>query len=75
MGALGLIVGLILGGGSLALGIGSNWPIQRIWLYLIISAMSILVGMQLVIYWVLLRVLEQLSQREILAERDLAGYG
>jgi hypothetical protein len=37
--------------------------------------MSTLVGLQLIIYWVLLRVLEELSQREILAKRDLAGYG
>jgi hypothetical protein len=33
--------------------------------------MLMLVGVQLVIYWVLLRVLDDLSQREILAAKDL----
>ena len=72
---LAVLRGLALDGCSLALAIGQNWPIQRVWLYLLGSAMSTLVGIQLIIYWVLLRVLEELSQREILAKRDLAGYG
>lgn len=75
MGSLALLMGLVLGIGVLFLAINQNWPIQRIWLYLLGSAMSILVGLQLIIYWILLRVLEQLSQREILAKRDLQGYG
>ncbi|MCP4421176.1 MAG: glycosyltransferase family 2 protein [Chloroflexi bacterium] len=75
MGTLALAMGLVLGVGSLSLSISQGWPIQRIWLYLLGSAMSTLVGLQLIIYWILLRVLEQLSQREILAKRDLQGYG
>lgn len=75
LGILAVLLGLALGVGSLTLAIGQNWPIQRVWLYLLGSAMSTLVGIQLIIYWVLLRVLEELSQREILAKRDLAGYG
>lgn len=75
LGALALVLGIILGAGSLSLAISQNWPIQRVWLYLLGSAMGTLVGLQLIIYWVLLRVLEQLSQREILAKRDLQGYG
>jgi hypothetical protein len=31
------------------------------------------VGVQLVIYWVLLRVLAELSQREVLAKKDLGA--
>jgi len=33
--------------------------------------MMILVGVQLIVYWILIRVLEELSQREILSQRDL----
>src|SRR5579859_325963 len=64
--ALGLGLGLV----SVALGV-QGWQIARLWLYLLGSAMLILVGVQLGIYWVLLRVLEELSQREILAQNDL----
>ena len=56
-------VGSVVGLGSMALGL-SGWEIGRLWLYLLGSAMFILVGVQLVIYWVLLRTLEELSQRE-----------
>ena len=48
----------------------TGWEIARLWLYLLGGAMLILVGVQLVIYWLLVRVLEELSRREILAERD-----
>jgi hypothetical protein len=38
------------------------------------SAMFILIGVQLMIYWILLRVLDELSQREMMVEKDmLAG--
>jgi hypothetical protein len=33
--------------------------------------MITLVGVQLVIYWVLIRVLEELSQREMLTKQDM----
>ena len=59
-----------MGGVALTLGI-SGWEIARLWLYLLGSAMMILVGVQLVIYWILLRVLEELSQREVLTKKDL----
>ena len=35
------------------------------------SAMLFLVGMQLLIYWILLRVLDELSQRDALVEKDM----
>jgi hypothetical protein len=57
---------------SLGLGV-SGWAIERLWLYLLGSAMLVLVGVQLVIYWVLLRVLAELSQREVLAKKDLGA--
>lgn len=70
MGGLALLTGLGLGLGSLVLGL-QGWEMGRLWLYLLGSAMLILVGMQLTISWILLRVLDELSQRESLIERDL----
>jgi hypothetical protein len=74
MGALSLFIGLVLGVGSLALGV-NGWEIARLWLYLLGSAMLILVGVQLIIYWVLMRVLEELSQRENLSKIDMGVAG
>jgi hypothetical protein len=72
MGALAAALGLVIGGLSLAMG-ANGWDIARLWLYLLISAMLLLMGVQLVIYWILLRVLDELSQREILAQKDLGS--
>ena len=70
IGLILLFAGLILGSVSVALGV-NGWEIARLWLYLLGSAMLILVGVQLVIYWILMRVLEELSQREFLAKKDM----
>jgi len=70
MGALSFLIGLVIGLVSLGLGIG-GWDFNRLWLYLIGSAFFILVGVQLIIYWLLMRVLEDLSQRDIQARQDL----
>lgn len=70
MGLMALLFGMIVGVGSLALGI-NGWEIARLWLYLLGSAMFILVGIELVIFWLLMRVLEELSQRELMVEKDL----
>lgn len=70
MGIVGFVVGMGLGVISLFLGV-SGWEIARLWLYMLGSAMLILVGMQLVIYWILMRVLEELSQRDVLLRKDL----
>ena len=50
-----------------------GWEIARLWLYLTGSAMFLLVGIQLVIYWILLRVLDELSQREVLIQKDMGN--
>jgi glycosyltransferase involved in cell wall biosynthesis len=75
MGVVGLIVGFVVGTVSLLLTVGGNWEIERLWFYLLVSAMAILVGMQLLIYWILLQVLEELSKREMQIARDRQGYG
>jgi len=63
LGTLGLMAGLLLGGASMYLGL-TGWEIARLWLYLLASAMLILIGVQLVISWILARALEELSKRE-----------
>ncbi|NLG71706.1 MAG: glycosyltransferase family 2 protein [Chloroflexi bacterium] len=70
MGAVGLLAGLIVAGIALALGI-QGWEITRLWLYLLGSSLFILVGIQLILYWILMRVLEELSTREIIAAQEL----
>jgi glycosyltransferase involved in cell wall biosynthesis len=70
MGVLSFIVGLVIGIICLTMGV-NGWEINRLWLYMLGSAMFILIGVQLIIYWLLMRVLEDLSQREIQANQDL----
>jgi len=70
MGVLSVLAGLAIAVISLALGVG-GWPIERLWFYLLGSALGLLVGVQLIIYWLLLRVLEELNQREILTRQDM----
>jgi hypothetical protein len=62
-------VGLVSVGAGLGLGVFSlvlglrGWEISRLWLYLLGSAMLILVGIQLMISWLQIRVLEEISRR------------
>lgn len=70
-------LGGLLALGGLGIGLAATFlglqglGIDRLWLYFLGSAMFILIGLQLVIYWVLLRVLDELSQREHLTKQDL----
>ncbi len=76
-GWLGVVAGLAgvgLAAVSLALGL-HGWPIQRLWLYLVGSALLMLVGLQLVLSWMLMRTLEEISEREIRAKQDMEGRG
>lgn len=70
LGLLALLAGVALGATSVLLGV-NGWEIARLWFYLLGSAMFILVGVQLIIYWILMRVLDELSQRQALTKKDL----
>jgi hypothetical protein len=72
IGLLMTLAGVIASGISLGFGF-SGWPVSRLWLYLLGSAMLMLVGVQLMISWVVMRVLEGLQQREMLVVADLNG--
>ncbi|MFA9401826.1 MAG: glycosyltransferase family 2 protein [Anaerolineales bacterium] len=66
IGVVGLITGLLLAVGSIILGL-TGWDIARLWLYLLGSALLILLGSQLLISWILIQVLAELSERELLS--------
>jgi len=74
MGLLATGVGLIVAIVSMMIGITSG-DVGRIWLYLLGAAMLILTGVQLTIFWGLVRILEELSQREMLTSQDLRQVG
>jgi hypothetical protein len=74
LGLLSAMVGLVLGAFSLLL-TASGWDIARLWFWLLISASLVLVGLQLVISWILMRVLESLSERGARTGQDLARRG
>lgn len=66
IGVVVLITGLLLAVGSIILGL-TGWDITRLWLYLLGSALLILLGSQLLISWILIQVLAELSERELLS--------
>jgi len=72
MGLVGMGLGLAVGVASLSLSLG-GWPIERLWLYLLSAAMLLIGGLQLAVFWVIMRVLAELSQREIQVAQDLEG--
>lgn len=74
-GWLGLVaagLGLAAGAGSLTLSLG-GWPIERLWLYLLGAAMLLVVGLELAVFWLIMRVLDELSRRETQVAQDLEG--
>jgi hypothetical protein len=68
--ALGVILGLV----SLTLGL-QGWPVSRLWIYYLGSASLSLVGIQLMVAWVQMQVLDALKARDNLIARDMRGNG
>ncbi len=67
-----LVFGLILGSVSLVLGL-RGWPVSRLWLYYLASASLSLVGIQLMVAWVQMQVLDALKARDELVASDMRG--
>lgn len=65
-----IISGLVLGLVSFGLGLG-GWSIERLWLYLLAGSFMTLLGLQFFIFWVIVQVLGELSQRETAIQNDL----
>jgi glycosyltransferase involved in cell wall biosynthesis len=70
MGLAAIAAGSMLSLIALGLSLG-GWPMERLWFYLLASALLVIVGLQLAISWLVMRVLEQLAQRDASAQRDL----
>jgi hypothetical protein len=68
--ALGVILGLV----SLTLGL-QGWPVSRLWIYYLGSASLALVGIQFMVAWVQMQVLDALKARDNLIARDMRGNG
>ena len=69
LGLAGVLAGAALGVASTVLGL-HGWPVSRLWLYLLAGTMLALVGLQLIVFWVITQVLDQLRQRDELAAAD-----
>lgn len=70
MGLAAIFAGPVIALFALLIG-ADSWAIGRLWFYMVCSALIFLVGIQLVVYWLLLRILEELSQREMLTKQDM----
>lgn len=70
MGLALFLVGNIVAITTLTLGV-NGWDMNRLWMYLLGSAMMVLVGVQLMINWILVKILGELSKRGETAEKDL----
>jgi glycosyltransferase involved in cell wall biosynthesis len=70
IGLVAMALGLAVGIWSLGLSLG-GWSIERLWLYLLGAAMLLVVGLQLTVFWVIIHVLAELSQRESQVAQDL----
>ena len=70
IGAASFVGGTILAVVTLALGI-NGWDMNRLWMYLVGSAMAILIGIQLGTNWIIVKVLNELSKRDDKAAQDL----
>ncbi len=70
MGLLTAAFGLVIGLGALWAGL-DGLSIERLWLYYLGSAGFVLIGIQLMIAWVQMQVLETLSLRKNLVQSDM----
>ena len=71
MGLLAIAAGVAASATSLALAL-NGWPTERLWFHLLAGTMLVLIGCQLDVFWVIVRVLDELGQRETRIKADLA---
>jgi glycosyltransferase involved in cell wall biosynthesis len=72
MGLIAILAGPAIALIALLIG-ADSWASGRLWFYMVCSALIFLVGVQLVVYWLLLRILEEVSQRELLTQQDIGS--
>ena len=67
-----VVAGTLIGLVSFFLAL-DGWPVTRLWLYLLGGSMLTLLGVQLFIFWVIVNVLAELSQRDAMVEQDMTA--
>ena len=72
MGLAAALVATVVGVVSIILSLG-GWPVERLWFYLLFAAMALVMGLQMSIFWVIMRVLSELSQIDENVAQDLKG--
>ena len=72
MGTGALLIGLAMAGYAIVLGT-RGWDMGQLWLYGLASAMLILLGVELVIFWVLFRVLDELNTQAVREKNRLSN--
>lgn len=70
MGIGSFLAGLVIAGVAVVLGIG-GWDMGQLWLYGLASAMLILLGVELVTFWVIFRVLDELNTQAMRENRSI----
>jgi glycosyltransferase involved in cell wall biosynthesis len=73
-GTLSAAIGLIIGIVSLVLG-AKGLPMDRLWFYYLTSASFVLVGIQLIVAWIQMQVLDALRVRDALVAEDMKANG
>ncbi len=72
MGLVAILVGTIVGIVSVILSLG-GWSVERLWFYLLIAAMALVTGVQLSVFWIIMRVLAELNTIDESVTKDLQG--
>jgi glycosyltransferase involved in cell wall biosynthesis len=72
MGLAGMAGGVLLGLISLVQALGGESS-SRMWFYYLLATLFFLVGLQFLVSWILMRVLEELSHRDAQAAEDLGS--
>jgi len=72
IGGLSVLLGIAIGVASLMLSF-NGWDLNRLWMWLAGGAALILIGVQFIVSWTVMRVLEELSQREVKVDLDMLG--
>lgn len=70
MGLVAMAIGAVLGLGAFVLSLQGT-PVERLWFYLLGATVVTIIGLQLLISWIVMRVLDELAQREDAAQQDL----
>lgn len=72
IGLLAFGLGVLLAVASLSFGM-MGWSVSRLWLYYLVSACLALVGIQLMIAWIQMQILDTLRIRDELVAEDMLG--